>query len=433
MRTKVIVQVVCLLSMLGAGITQAAKTKFQVVFDKRVDSADPKDRYQDMDIYVMDQYGEHLRRLTSDHLSHSPAWSQDGKQIIYLHDDQPLVNREPGGWVLELFYQSLQRNDSLYRIDADGKNVTRIASLGPNVQGALWLPDNKYIGLRYSDRKNLRVYLSHGPDFNAPFDGMTTADGLLKESQSKGNQWHYPLLAEIFPSATNYLPVFFAHWGNVGVVSVKQIYDLRSRMLFQTDPAGFFSTITLDGFPTNSPVQPYDVARSPDGKRIAYSKGIEGKGSMLFVADLQDGIATRAHALTAPLLEAHGPEWSADGTRLTFTGLWKGSQQIFFVNSDGSGLAQVSHDPKKTCSHPSWSPDGRLIVAACKPEVIYSTFPFFELGGWYSSVYLFNIDKLNGTPRTLVDCGDALDFARNRMNVRCSAQNPSFAPAKSMQ
>lgn len=410
--------------------TRKARTpSTEIVFDKRVDSAEPKDRYQDMDIYAMDQYGEHVRRLTVDHVSHSPAWSPDGKQIVYLRDDQPLVNRESNSWVLQLFYQSLQRNHSLFRMDADGKNVSRIASLGPDVEGVLWLPDNKHIGLRYSDRKDLRVYLSHGRDFNAPFDGMTTADGLLKESQSKGNQWHSPLLAEYFPPTTNYLPAFYAHWGNVGVVSVKQIHDLRSRMSFSADPAEFFGTTTLDGFPAKSPAQSYDAAWSPDGKRIAYSKSIDGKGSTLFVADVQDGIATHERALTDPQLEAHGPEWSPGGTRLAFAGLWKNSQQIFYINSDGSGLAQLSHDLEKTCSHPSWSPDGRLIVTACKPEVVYSTFPFFELGEWYSSIYLFNVDKPKATPRTLIDCGDALDFARDRMSGRCSAQNPSFAPA----
>lgn len=136
-----VISVVCLLSMPGAEITQAGKTKSipkcQIVFDKRVDSAEPKDRYQDMDVYVMDQYGGHVRRLTVDHVSHSPAWSLDGNQIAYLRDDQPLVNRESSGWVLELIHQSLRRNQSLFRIDADGRNVRRIASLGPDVRGVL--------------------------------------------------------------------------------------------------------------------------------------------------------------------------------------------------------------------------------------------------------------------------------------------------------
>lgn len=405
---------------------KTAKQDYQIVFDKRVDSAEPKERYQDMDIYVMDQYGGHVRQLTTDHVSHTPAWSPDGKQIVYLRDDQPLVSKEFRGWVLQLFYQSMQRRHSLFRMDMDGKNVNQIASLGPDVQDVIWLPDGKHIGLRYSDGKDLKVYLSHGNDFNASFDGTTTVAELLEERKSKGNLWHYPLLAEFFPPASNYLPLFYVHWGNVGIVSTKQIYNLHSRMSFQADIAGFFSMTTLDGFPTKSPTQSYDTAWSLDGKRIAYSKFIDGKGSMLFVADLQDGITTHVRALTGPKLEAHGPEWSSDGTRLAFTGLWKNSQQIFFINLDGSGLVQLSRDSKKTCSHPSWSPDSRMIVAACKPEVIYSTFPFFELGGWYSGIYLFNVDKPKATPRTLIDCGDALDFAHNPLNVRCSAQNPSF-------
>jgi len=54
------------------------------------------------------------------------------------------------------------------------------------------------------------------------------------------------------------------------------------------------------------------------------------------------------------------PEWSPDGTRLTFSD----TTDIYVVNADGSNLVNLTADPAQfgSADHPSWSPDGTKIA-----------------------------------------------------------------------
>lgn len=399
-----------------------SKSRFQIVFDNRVNPMQPKQRLQDIDVYVMDQYGEHVRRLTSNHKSHSPAWSPDGKQIAYLDDDESIAPN-PGVSGLKQFERDQLRPQMLFQMDAAAGNAVRIASLGADVRDVSWLPDGEHLALRHSDRSNLSVYFSHGPEFDAPIDGTDTVRDLLHRARP------FPLfaVAELFPVTDNFLPSLYVHSGVKGVVSVPQLYELHSRMTFQPDASSFVDETTLAGVPIRAPVTAYDAAWSPDGKRIAYSRFPDGKNSALSVADLDGDHTMNERTLTSPELEAHNPAWSADGRRLAFEGRWKDTQQIYVVNADGSDLMQLSREAPMSCSHPSWAPDGNWIVAECKAESVYSTFLVYELLGWHSDIYLFNVNKPKATPAVLFDCSGlhALPHAGGGI---CGAHNPSFAP-----
>jgi TolB protein len=56
-----------------------------------------------------------------------------------------------------------------------------------------------------------------------------------------------------------------------------------------------------------------------------------------------------------------GPAWSPDGTRIAFTRGLEDDPNIFVVNSDGSGLVQLTDDPADDAD-PAWSPDGTSIA-----------------------------------------------------------------------
>jgi dipeptidyl aminopeptidase/acylaminoacyl peptidase len=58
--------------------------------------------------------------------------------------------------------------------------------------------------------------------------------------------------------------------------------------------------------------------------------------------------------------DADDPEWSPDGTRLTFSD----SADIYVVNADGSGLVDLTADAAEPggADHPSWSPDGTKLA-----------------------------------------------------------------------
>jgi hypothetical protein len=57
-------------------------------------------------------------------------------------------------------------------------------------------------------------------------------------------------------------------------------------------------------------------------------------------------------------LQASGPEWSPDGTRLAFNSL-SGSGGPFVANADGSGRRRIS---RNWATEPAWSPDGSRIA-----------------------------------------------------------------------
>jgi Tol biopolymer transport system component len=62
------------------------------------------------------------------------------------------------------------------------------------------------------------------------------------------------------------------------------------------------------------------------------------------------------------------PRWapryaaSSDGSRLAYVGIGdEGNLQIFIAGIDGSGIRQLTHDPKGATS-PAWSPDGKMVA-----------------------------------------------------------------------
>jgi WD40 repeat protein len=89
---------------------------------------------------------------------------------------------------------------------------------------------------------------------------------------------------------------------------------------------------------------------SPDGRSVAYlAKGalwiapIDGCG-----IQITTGVASR-------------PAWSPDGDRLAFQGMSAGSSGIWVVNTNGTGLHQLTSGTEADAS-PTWSPDGAWIA-----------------------------------------------------------------------
>lgn len=60
--------------------------------------------------------------------------------------------------------------------------------------------------------------------------------------------------------------------------------------------------------------------------------------------------------------DEHNPDFSADGQRITFTSTRSGSEEIWVVNADGSGAAQMTSMGGANTSNSRWSPDGRTIL-----------------------------------------------------------------------
>ncbi|UVO50850.1 amidohydrolase family protein [Sphingomonas sp. SUN019] len=98
-----------------------------------------------------------------------------------------------------------------------------------------------------------------------------------------------------------------------------------------------------------------DIDVSRDGRTIAfallgdiYTMGIAG-GSPTHIAE---GLAWEVQ-----------PRFSPDGARIAFTSDRGGGDNIWIMNRDGSNKQQVTKEDFRLLNQPSWSPDGRYIIA----------------------------------------------------------------------
>jgi dipeptidyl aminopeptidase/acylaminoacyl peptidase len=62
--------------------------------------------------------------------------------------------------------------------------------------------------------------------------------------------------------------------------------------------------------------------------------------------------------------DANAPMWSPDGSKIAFwSGFVEEGGNIFTMNPDGSGRAQLTFDPFPINNdNPSWSPDGKFVI-----------------------------------------------------------------------
>jgi Tol biopolymer transport system component len=96
-------------------------------------------------------------------------------------------------------------------------------------------------------------------------------------------------------------------------------------------------------------------AWSPDGQKLAFASGRDGDYD-IWVIDLRTGTQTK---LTDNAVNDGNPAWSPDGTRIAFDSFTTGvdrNKEIFLMNADGSGLADLTNTIDCNESDPDWSP-----------------------------------------------------------------------------
>ena len=108
---------------------------------------------------------------------------------------------------------------------------------------------------------------------------------------------------------------------------------------------------------------------SPDGKRLIYCLGEEGRQKIFSVNTAAGDLKT--------LLDGPGinnwPSFSPDGAQLLFGSTRDGNYEIYLANADGSGVRRITNHPSQDI-RPRFSPDGQQIAFTSNRDGNYEVY-----------------------------------------------------------
>jgi len=312
-------------------------------------------------IFVMGRTGESVRRVTDS--GYNPAWSPDGTQLVFATDRSNPLARGPDS---ELWVMTLATGDK-HRI---GEGDAVQPSWSPHGQRiAFW-------GLQKGTAQRDIWTIPSGGGFPVPvtsdpavdWNPVWSPDGhfLLFSSDRGGpmNLWRVPIDertgATLGPPEALSAPSPFAGLMSVSAdghsVAYMSLTSSRTIQRVGFDPGS--------GSIREAPVtviggsRPFEApAPSPDGGSLAFNNF--GPQMNIFVSRA-DGTGIRQ--LTNDRARNRFPTWSPDGGQIAFLSNRDGTNQVWSIKPDGSGLRRLTDLRTGAGLTSDWSPDGSKLA-----------------------------------------------------------------------
>jgi serine/threonine protein kinase len=322
-----------------------------------------------------------------------PFWSPDSRFIGFFAGGKLKRIEATGGPVRTLCTAAVPRggswnrdgiiifsptpNDPLYRISAEGGEVTALTKLDTSHQEAShrwphFLPDGHHflysvlggpqgqgIYVTSIDAKESRrlldvrdtvvAYAEPGYLLFRRESSLMAQAFDLKTLQLSGNS--FPIAEQVGFEATTFQTYFSV--SQTGILAYSSGIYGKTQLVW-VDRSG--KEIGLIGQPSNFYIRPW---LSPDEKRIAVD-GPDLQGNRdIWLIDLGSGNATRF--TFEPSTELF-PVWAPDGSRIAFSSDREGPRQLYQKNANGAGKEELLFKSDTNLISMDWSPDGQFLM-----------------------------------------------------------------------
>lgn len=277
------------------------------------------------ELFLLEPDGSKMERLTYSAKENTkniyPRWSPDGQKITYTSDENG--------------------NTDIYIMDVKTKETKNLTNHPSQDRESTWSYDGKRIAFSSNRDGDYEIFI-----MNNDGTGMYQLTYNSKEEISID-----PDFAYLVPEQRNDL------WDDTHPVWSPN----KNQIVYSSSclglPDNYYEQLT--GGQTNIKT-PLGNLKIP----VPTKKGTD-MDLMIINAD-----RTGFHDLTkTPDIETE-PAWSPDGKKIAFSSNKRGNWQIFVMNSDGSGLYQLTMRDTANDRYPTWSPDGKWIAFQSTREMV---------------------------------------------------------------